>query len=108
MKKILLTLGLFCLVLLGRAQTVLNEIYTTPGGTNSEFFELYNSSTGIGGQNVDCFTIVTYYDNGGTDRGWYVMDLPDLTIGPKNFFVAAAASPFTTQNNAAPGGSAKF
>jgi len=64
---------------------------------------LYNSSTGIGGQNVDCFTIVTYYDNGGTDRGWYVMDLPDLTIGPKNFFVAAAASPFTTQNNAAPG-----
>ena len=75
MKKILLTVGFFALVLVGRSQTVLNEIYTDPGNQTlrGEFIELYNSSTLPGGQSVDCFTIVTYYDHGGTDRGWYVL-----------------------------------
>ena len=105
MKKILLILGLFSLVSVGRSQTVLNELYTDPGNATlrGEFIELYNSSTLPGGQNVDCFTIVTYYDNGGTDRGWYVMDLPNLVVGPKSFFVAAAGDPFTTQNDPLPG-----
>ncbi len=99
MKKILLSLGLFSLVLVGKSQTVLNEIYTDPGNNKSEFFELYNSSTAVGGQSVDCFTILTYVNTGNNGiEGWYVMDLPNLTIGPKGFFTGASASPFNTQS----------
>src|ERR1044071_296491 len=98
MKKILLTIALFGVVLIGRSQTVLNELYVLPGNGHSEFFELYNSSTNPAGQNVDCFTILTWYDNGGTDKGWYVMDLPNLSVGPKGYFVGASASPFNTQS----------
>jgi len=97
MKKILLSVGLFSLVIVGRSQTVLNEIYTDPGNGKSEFFELYNSSTIPGGQNVDCFTILTYV-NQGSNEGWYVMDLPNLSVGPKSYFVGAAASPFSVQS----------
>ena len=106
MKKILLSIGLFfSLVMVGKSQTVLNELYTDPGSQSlrGEFIELYNTSINPAGQNVNCFTIVTYYDNGGSDRGWYVMDLPNLTVGAKSFFVAAAGNPFTTQNNPLPG-----
>jgi Secretion system C-terminal sorting domain len=103
MKKILLTMGLFSLVLIGRSQTtVLNEIYTDPNlnGGHSEFFELYNTSIG-GSQNVDCYTVVTYYEEGtgsSTKSGFYVMDLPDLSVAGKGWFVGAAHSPFNTQN----------
>ncbi len=97
MKKILLTVGLFGLVAVGKAQTVLNELYTLPNTGKHEFIELYNSSV-IATQSVDCFTILTYWKNSTTDRGWYVMDLPDLTVDAKDFFVLAAADPFNTQN----------
>jgi hypothetical protein len=105
MKKILLSVMLISAFAIVRAQVVLNELYTDPGNQTlrGEFFELYNTSTLPGGQNVNCFTIVTYYDNGGTDRGWYVMDLPNLIVGSQSFFVGAAGSPFTTQNNPLPG-----
>ena len=101
MKKILLIVGLFSLVLVGRAQTVLNEVYTEPGNGHTEFIELYNSSTSLIPQNLDCFTIVTYYESGNgnnTIKGFYVLDLPALTIASKSFFVLAAASPFNTQS----------
>jgi hypothetical protein len=96
MKKILLAIGLVSLGLVGRSQTVLNEIYTLPGNNKHEFFELYNSSI-VGAQSVDCFTIVTYWVDG-SNRGVYVMDLPNLQVGAKDFFVGAAANPFATQN----------
>ncbi len=69
MKKILLSISLFAIALISNGQTVLNELYTTPGnGTlRGEFIELYNSSTLPGGQSVDCFTILTCYDNGASD-----------------------------------------
>ena len=67
MKKILLTLGLFGLVLVGKSQTVLNEVYTDPGSGNSEFIELYNSGAGV--QNLDCFTVLTYWQTGSA-KGW--------------------------------------
>ena len=99
MKKFLLSMGLlFSLVIVGKSQTVLNEIYTDPGSGKSEFFELYNNSTIPGGQSVDCFTILTYWKSGSND-GWYVMDLPNLIVGPKGFFTGAAASPFSVQNS---------
>lgn len=82
------------------SQTVLNEVYTEPGSSNEEFIELYNSS--VGSQNVNCFTILTYWASG-QDKGWYVLDFPDATVGPKGFYVLAASDPFTTQNNPPPG-----
>jgi hypothetical protein len=105
MKKILLSLGLFSLVLVGKSQTtVLNEVYTDPNlnSGHSEFFELYNTSIG-GAQNVDCYTIITYYEEGtgqNTKKGFYVMDLPNLSVAGKGWFVGAAHSPFSTQNMA--------
>lgn len=96
MKKIITSLCLLGTVLLANAQTVLNEIYTDPGNGKSEFFELYNSSTLSGAQNVDCYTIMTYRNYGGAE-GWYIMDLPNLTVNSKSFFVGAAASPFNVQ-----------
>jgi len=97
MKKILLIAGLLSLTLVSKAQTVLNEVYVEPGGTHSEFIELYNSSTSNIPQNLDCFTVVTYYEIGSA-KGFYVLDLPNLSVGPKAFFVLAAASPFSTQS----------
>ena len=42
MKKILLSLMLMNAFVLVKAQTVLNEVYTSPGSGKSEFIELYN------------------------------------------------------------------
>jgi hypothetical protein len=106
MKKFLFTVGLFSLVLAGKSQTVLNEIYVLPGNNHQEFFELYNSSTLPAGQSTDCFTILTYWEDNANTRGWYVMDLPNMNIGPKSFFVGAAANPFNTQSTT--GSSANF
>lgn len=94
MKKILLSVGLFSLVLVGRAQTVLNEVYVEPGAGKHEFFELYNS--GAGAQNLDCFTLVTYWESG-ANSGWYVIDFPNLPVASKGFFTGAAADPFNVQ-----------
>src|SRR5438034_7690091 len=104
MKKILLSLGLFSLVLIGKSQTtVLNEIYTDPNlPGHQEFFELYNNSIG-GSQNVDCYTYITYYEEGNGQnkkQGFYVLDLPNLSVAGKGWFVGAAMNPFSTQNAA--------
>src|SRR5678809_983467 len=79
MKTILLSLMLFCSFAIVRAQNVvLNEIYGNPGGSNSEFIELYNS-TGAG--SMDCYTIMSYYENElGSTKGWYVLDLPNTCL----------------------------
>ena len=96
MKKILLSIGLFGLVLVGKSQTVLNETYCQPGSGNSEFIELYNSST-AGSQNLDCFTILTYWSSG-SNKGWYVLDLPNVSVASKGWYVLASASPFNVQS----------
>lgn len=95
MKQRLLFLGLMVLSITSKSQTVLNEVYVEPGGTHNEFFELYNSA--VSSQSVNCFSVVTYWESG-ANKGVYVLDLPNLNIGPKGYFVASAADPFATQN----------
>lgn len=94
MKKILLFFGLFCIIQIGKSQTVLNEVYTDPGAGKSEFIELYNSSSST--QDVDCFSILTYWESG-ANKGWYVIDLPSSIIAAKGWYTIAAASPFNVQ-----------
>ena len=99
MKKILLTMGLFSLVVAGRSQTILNELYVQPGTATSEFFELYYAGTLPIGDNVDCWTLVSYFDLG-TEQGVYVMDLPNVTTGFSNrYMVGSSTTPFTAQGS---------
>src|SRR5215212_6063169 len=97
MKKIF-TLTALCIALLSelRSQVVLNEIYTSPGGGKNEFFELYNSGTESTPLSVDGFSIVTYFEEG-SNKGFYVLDLPALFINPRSFFVGSSALPFSFQ-----------
>ncbi|OSZ77669.1 hypothetical protein CAP36_14990 [Chitinophagaceae bacterium IBVUCB2] len=99
MKKILLSLSIFAIAIVGNSQAVLNEIYTTPGSGNHEYFELYNSSTDINPLNVDCFTIITYYENSAADKGFFVIDLPNQTVASKGFYVGASSDPFNYQSS---------
>jgi hypothetical protein len=100
MKKILLALSLSCLLMVGKSQTILNEIYVQPNGSTSEFFELYYAGTLPIGDNVDCWTLVSYFDLG-SEKGVYVMDLPNVSTGFSNrYMVGASTSPFTAQGNA--------
>lgn len=103
MKKILLSLFLLSTWAVLDAQTVLNETYGNPGSGKHQFIELYNSST-VGIQNVNCYTLLTYWDNGFAKNnsayrnGWYVLDFSDTSVGPKQWFVLAAANPFNVQS----------
>lgn len=97
MKKILLLIGIVHIVLVSRSQVVFNEVYPSPSVSNEEFFELYNTSTSSAPMSLDNFTIVTYYKIGGK-VGFYVMDLPNLTIAPHGYFVGASSNPYSYQN----------
>jgi hypothetical protein len=94
--KQIFTLSLAFTVLLNglHSQVMLNELYTTPGNGNSEFFELYNS--GNESTSVDGFTIVTYFEQGG-NSGFYVLDLPALTLNADSYLVGASETPFNYQ-----------
>lgn len=80
-----------------RAQVVLNELYAIPGSGKHEFFELYNNGVSFSSITLQGYTIVTYFDGVGSEKGFYVMDMPDLTIPPKGYLVASAANPFNYQ-----------
>jgi hypothetical protein len=80
-----------------RAQVVLNELYAIPGSGKHEFFELYNNGVSFSSISMQGYTMVTYFDGAGTEKGFYVMDLPDLTIPPKGYLVGSAARPFNYQ-----------
>lgn len=82
----------------GHGQAVLNEIYAFPSAGNHEFFELYNTSTSDVPTTVDNYMLVTYFDDG-KDKGFLVMDLPNLLIYPKGHFVGSSAIPFNYQGN---------
>lgn len=97
MKKIFTLICLFIAVLSNlRSQVVLNEIYTSPGNGKNEFFELYNSGTESTALSVDGFSVVTYFEEG-SNKGFYVLDLPALSINPRGFFVGSSAMPFSYQ-----------
>jgi len=96
MKKILPLLILSFFVLVSRGQVVLNEVYPEPANGKSEFFELYNTSVSALPQSMDNYTMVTFFEAPG-EKGFCVMDLPNLSVSPKGFFVGAASLPFSYQ-----------
>ncbi len=97
MKKIF-TLLITALLLCGHAKTqiLLNELYTDPSAGNHEFFELYNVNPSTTPFSVDNLTLVTFFDISG-QKGFYVMDLPNMTVASRSYFVGAAALPFNYQ-----------
>jgi hypothetical protein len=98
MKKIFTLCFLTVSILCSRAQVILNEIYVQPGNGYNEFFELYNTSPGPGSENMDNYTIVAYYEQSNGTNGFYVMDLPNMSVAPKGYFVGASANPFSIQS----------
>jgi hypothetical protein len=80
------------------AQAVLNEIYAYPSVGNHEFFELYNTSTSQTPVSVDGYTLVSYFKDNSVE-GFYVMDLPNLSMVSKGFLVGSSAIPFNYQGN---------
>jgi hypothetical protein len=97
MKKIFtLSTALFMLLCEASSQIVLNEMYTDPGAGNNEFFELYNTNPSQSAFNVDNLTLVTFFDISGS-KGFYVMDLPNMSVAPRSFFVGSSALPFNYQ-----------
>ena len=97
MNRILLSISLTTTVLLGRAQVVFNEVYPSPSVHNNEFFELYNTSGSSTPISLDNYTIVTYFRISGKE-GFFVMDLPNLTMPSKGYFVGASSIPYNYQN----------
>ncbi len=94
MKTIFTLIVLAVTATFSNAQVVMNEVYTDPGNNKSEFFEFYNTSNVA--QNMDNFTLVTYYEESG-NVGFYVMDLPNQTIAPNGYYVGASSNPFDVQ-----------
>src|SRR5688500_7339412 len=95
-KKIALVVLLALAFIISKAQVVLNEIYTSPGGGKNEFFELYNSGMESIPLSVDGFSIVTYFEQG-SSKGFYVLDLPAQFINPRSYYVGSSAAPFNFQ-----------
>lgn len=97
MKRIFTLLICCTMFITSRAQVILNELYAIPGAGKHEFFELYNNGVSFSSISLQGYTLLTYFDGAGTERGFYVMDLPDLTIQPKGYLVGSAAVPFNYQ-----------
>jgi hypothetical protein len=100
MKKILLSFAAIGCALLTHAQILLNEIYVRPNPQpnppHQEYLELINTS-GLP-QNADCYTVVTYFESG-TQHGFYVVDVPNLTMAGHGFLVGSSQAPdFVYQN----------
>lgn len=93
--KTKILLGIFlALATTSKEQVLLNEVYSDPGAGKQEFFELYNTNPAP--ESMDNYTLVTFFDISGS-TGFYVMDLPNLTVAQKGYFVGSAAIPFSYQ-----------
>ncbi len=99
MKQLFTLLTAVCLFVCEKANTqaVLNELYTDPGAGKHEFFELYNTNPS-GSFSVNNLTMVTFFDISG-QRGFYVLDLPNMSVASRDFFVGSAAIPFNYQSH---------
>ncbi|TMI64863.1 MAG: T9SS type A sorting domain-containing protein [Bacteroidetes bacterium] len=97
--KFTLPLILLFIAVKVNSQVLFNEVYTDPGGNKHEFFELYNTNTSSAPESLDNYTLVTFfeYTGGNGDIGFYVMDLPNLSVLPRGYFVGSAAIPFSCQ-----------
>jgi hypothetical protein len=80
-----------------KSQVLLNELYPEPGGTFQEFFELYNTSTSQVPENLDNYTMVVYYEEPGNKSGFYIFDLPSVTVAAKDYFVVSSQNIFSIQ-----------
>ncbi|MEO6612553.1 MAG: T9SS type A sorting domain-containing protein [Chitinophagaceae bacterium] len=100
MKQIFTLLTAVCLLASEKASTqvVLNELYTDPSSGNHEFFELYNTNPSNASFSVNNITMVTFFDISG-QRGFYVLDLPNMSVAARGFFVGSAAIPFNYQGH---------
>ena len=94
MKQICTLLFTLLGVLSANAQAVLNEVYAIPGMARQEFFEFYNNSNSS--TSMDNYTMVTYFEEG-SKKGFYVLDIPNLTVGPMGYFVGSSSMPFNYQ-----------
>lgn len=98
MKKIYTFLFTVLVAIHSYAQAVLNEIYANPGAGSHEFFELYNSSIDLNPVSVDGYTLISYFEDN-QQKGFYVLDLPNLFMAYKGYLVGASAIPFNYQGN---------
>jgi hypothetical protein len=94
MKKFLPFVILFIGSIQANAQSILNEVYAFPGGARNEFYEFYNNSNSS--TNMDNYTLVSFFEEG-TTKGFFVIDLPNLTVVPRGYFVGSSAIPFNYQ-----------
>jgi hypothetical protein len=97
MKKIYTLITTLLLFTFAEAQVVLNELYAIPGNGRHEFFELYNTAPTSAPISMDGYTVITYFEEAGNKKGFYVLDLPAQTVASKGYYVGAAASPFNYQ-----------
>ena len=91
----------FCLLLSFPvySQVILNEVYSEPGAGKEEFFELYNINTSNTPSSLDAYTVISYFEEG-SKKGFYVLDLPNLFVSSKGYFVGASSIPFDYQGTA--------
>ncbi|HEX5651426.1 MAG TPA: T9SS type A sorting domain-containing protein [Chitinophagaceae bacterium] len=95
-KLVLLTLLGLIVIVRAKSQVLFNEVYTDPGAGKHEFFEFYSTSTSTLPQSLNNYTIVTFYERPG-EKGFFVMDLPNISINPRGFAVGSSAYPFNYQ-----------
>ena len=96
MKKIFTLCVIVFSAIISRSQAVLNEVYPQPGNGYHEFFELYNENNSI--ENLDNYTLVTYYEEAAGITGFYVLDLPNVNMNAYGYYVCATQSPFDIQS----------
>jgi hypothetical protein len=94
MKTIFTLITILTAFVQANAQAILNEVYAFPGGSRNEFFEFYNND--VATVSMDNYTVVTYYESGAT-KGFFVLDLPNLAVSPRGYFVGSSAIPFNYQ-----------
>ncbi len=95
MKKIFTLCVLVCITIFSRSQAVLNELYPQPGASYHEFFELYNEGSST--ENLDNYTLVSYYEESGGKSGFYVLDLPNDNVAAHGYYVGASQLTFDIQ-----------
>ena len=96
MKKIFTLCVLVFFVIVTHSQAVLNEVYPQPGNGYHEFFELYNENNSV--ENLDNYTLVTYYEEAAGITGFYVLDLPNVNLNAHGYYVCASQTPFDIQS----------
>ncbi|HEU4632962.1 MAG TPA: T9SS type A sorting domain-containing protein [Flavisolibacter sp.] len=86
MKKILFTLFVCTSALLATAQIALTRAFTPPNG--AFYIELVNNGTTP--LNLGCYTLISYY-TANSDRGFYVITLPDQNLEGKGMVTIGTA-----------------